>query len=96
MYYLHKDHLKIFKILKKIKFKGVLIKIVAENYSYLKATIGSNFEALNAGYNPAANPTNEQTKKAKQNEKKLIQNFIIFIIRTISNLITIELRTTMQ
>jgi hypothetical protein len=31
------------------------------NYSYRKAVIGSSFAALYAGYNPANNPTSEQT-----------------------------------
>jgi hypothetical protein len=31
------------------------------DYSYLRATIGSNFEAFTAGYKPAKSPTAEHT-----------------------------------
>ena len=33
-------------------------------YSVLKATIGSNLDALKAGYIPLSNPTPQETKKA--------------------------------
>ena len=34
------------------------------SYSVLKATIGSNLDALKAGYIPLSNPTPPETKKA--------------------------------
>ena len=46
MDYLHKNQVEIFQILEKIKLKVLETVKLIISYSYRKATIGSNLEAL--------------------------------------------------